>query len=302
MTNFILILNALAVAAAQHVPEWRQSFHLASGNQCFETTYIDANYRAKGYEQGPCDGKYNDVLKTTTVTVCNHHSDKNLKYCPNTAVEITVATKGIASFAAVERLAAAADGACTNSADASIYNTKGKANFQSDLTTCGKKCFGAKSCVSKCMVGLEGYSSACADCFGDLTACTEKNCLAQCAAGNSPSCTTCQNAHCVTPFQTCSGLTVPTTTTMLVAVDPEPTLYHLVGGNDGNQCDETLYNDDAFTAKGWKQGRCSGKFNTVLKKTKVMVCDGQSQTNLKYCPDTQTEIIIVRKGITGFSE
>jgi cathepsin B len=78
--------------------------------------------------------------------------------------------------------------------------------------------------------------------------------------------------------------------------------FHLVGGNDGNQCDETLYNDDAFTAKGWKQGRCSGKFNTVLKKTKVMVCDGQSQTNLKYCPDTQTEIIIVRKGITGFSE
>lgn len=108
--------------------------------------------------------------------------------------------------------------ACGDAADQNVYNTKGKANFVTDMTTCGKKCFGAKSCVSTCMVGKEGYSKACADCFGELGACTEANCLAPCIAGPSPKCTTCQNAKCVPGFKTCSGLEPPPPTRTILTV------------------------------------------------------------------------------------
>ena len=47
------------------------------------------------------------------------------------------------------------------------------------MTTCGTKCFGASSCVAKCITGKEGYSKDCAACFGDLGACTEKHCLSK---------------------------------------------------------------------------------------------------------------------------
>jgi secreted trypsin-like serine protease len=105
---------------------------------------------------------------------------------------------------------ASADGACMDAADQNIYNTKGKTNFINDMTTCGKKCFGASACVSKCIIADEGYTQACADCFGGLAACTEANCLAQCIGGNSPACAACQQEKCVPAFTTCSGLTPPT--------------------------------------------------------------------------------------------
>lgn len=104
-----------------------------------------------------------------------------------------------------------ATGACMDAADQTAYKAKGEKNFISDMTDCGKKCMGAKSCVSKCMVGKESYTSACADCFGELGACTESNCLAQCIAGNSPKCAACQQAKCAPAFTTCSGLTPPST-------------------------------------------------------------------------------------------
>ena len=59
----------------------------------------------------------------------------------------------------------------------------------------GKKCFGAKACVSSCLQAAEKYSATCADCFGDLAACTEANCLAPCIGGASAACATCTNVR-----------------------------------------------------------------------------------------------------------
>jgi hypothetical protein len=98
-------------------------------------------------------------------------------------------------------------GACTNDADQKIWTGKGKSNFEADLSACGKKCLGAESCVASCMSGKEGYSSTCAACFGQLTQCTEKNCLAQCTGGKSPACAACVQKSCTPAFTTCSGIT-----------------------------------------------------------------------------------------------
>ena len=96
--------------------------------------------------------------------------------------------------------------ACTNDADTSIWSSKGKANFNTDMTTCGKKCLGGSSCVQGCIKSAEGYSDACSACFGALGGCTAKNCMAQCIGGQTPACVTCTQTHCVDPFVSCSGI------------------------------------------------------------------------------------------------
>merc|ERR1719486_1226803 len=63
---------------------------------------------------------------------------------------------------------------CTDD-DLNIWKTKGKNDFEDMMTKCGKQCWGEKS-----------YSSACADCFGDLGQCTRDNCMLQCEGGNTP--------------------------------------------------------------------------------------------------------------------
>jgi len=118
---------------------------------------------------------------------------------------------GFAPYKAATALEVQDGNACTDDADQKVWTGKGKANFDADLSACGKQCFGAEACVTKCMAGKEGYSSSCADCFGQLTACTAKNCLAQCTAGKSPGCTECTQKNCVPSFTSCSGITeIPT--------------------------------------------------------------------------------------------
>ena len=106
--------------------------------------------------------------------------------------------------------------ACTNDADTAIWSSKGKTNFNTDMTKCGKKCLGGASCVQGCIKSAEGYSDGCSACFGALGGCTAKNCMAQCIGGQTAACVSCTQAHCVDPFVTCSGIpksdiTPPTT-------------------------------------------------------------------------------------------
>merc|ERR1712072_918225 len=103
----------------------------------------------------------------------------------------------------------AADGACTNSADAAAW-AKHKSSFESDMATCGKKCLGASSCVDSCIAAADGYSKSCSACFGDLAGCTKDHCFLDCIKGASAACTACVKKNgCDTGFVKCSGVTPP---------------------------------------------------------------------------------------------
>ena len=107
--------------------------------------------------------------------------------------------------------AAAQGTACLDATDKGIWTSKGKAAFDADMNTCGKKCLGAAKCVTTCVQGAEGYTDACAACFGDLGGCTAKHCWSQCLGGESPKCTACTRTNCVgSPaipgFANCSGI------------------------------------------------------------------------------------------------
>jgi hypothetical protein len=58
------------------------------------------------------------------------------------------------------------------------------------MTACGKKCMGAKACVSTCISSKEQYTTTCTGCgyFGDLGQCTRDHCMIQrqCTGGESP--------------------------------------------------------------------------------------------------------------------
>jgi len=99
-----------------------------------------------------------------------------------------------------------ANGACTNE-DISILI---KSNFASDMKVCGKKCWGAKACVSKCMSTKEGISTPCADCYGAESQCVSKHCFATCMSNpDGEACKTCATSHCETGAFACSGFTPP---------------------------------------------------------------------------------------------
>eukprot|EP01062_Namystynia_karyoxenos_P081454 TRINITY_DN896_c0_g1_i1.p2 TRINITY_DN896_c0_g1~~TRINITY_DN896_c0_g1_i1.p2 ORF type:complete len:284 (+),score=114.97 TRINITY_DN896_c0_g1_i1:69-854(+) len=97
-----------------------------------------------------------------------------------------------------------------NATDDKTWNATGFKNFQDEMTACGKQCLGKDTCVSQCIAGKEGYSSACAACFGTLGQCTASNCLTKCLSGRTPTCTQCvKDAGCDSAFATCTGWQPP---------------------------------------------------------------------------------------------
>ena len=55
--------------------------------------------------------------------------------------------------------------------------------------------------------------------------------------------------------------------------------------------------DQHYASLGYKRGHCASKFNSVLAKTKSVICDGHSEANIKTCPTSQRTIVIAKKGI-----
>eukprot|EP01065_Artemidia_motanka_P016169 TRINITY_DN198_c0_g1_i12.p2 TRINITY_DN198_c0_g1~~TRINITY_DN198_c0_g1_i12.p2 ORF type:complete len:219 (+),score=66.10 TRINITY_DN198_c0_g1_i12:602-1258(+) len=97
-----------------------------------------------------------------------------------------------------------------DAADSKIWNSTGYKSFQADMTTCGKKCLGASSCVTSCIEKTDGYTAACSGCFGALGQCTANHCLTKCIGGRTPACVSClEAAGCNSDFTTCSGWTPP---------------------------------------------------------------------------------------------
>ena len=59
-----------------------------SDNICFQTDYTDPHYVSIGYVPGFCP--FQLLLSKQVETVCNGHSDENLKYCPDSKINITI--------------------------------------------------------------------------------------------------------------------------------------------------------------------------------------------------------------------
>lgn len=74
-----------------------------------------------------------------------------------------------------------------------------------------------------------------------------------------------------------------------------PAKYHL-GETYSDQCYETTYNDTAFATQGYVAGECDPVFTTIDNVAYEVVCDGDSNENIKDCPNSQITIAIAKKG------
>ena len=70
-------------------------------------------------------------------------------------------------------------------------------------------------------------------------------------------------------------------------------MYHL-GTVDDNICYQTDYTDSNFESQGYVSGICPFQF--YLSTLHETICDGHSEKNIKYCPDSQIKIIINKYG------
>lgn len=99
--------------------------------------------------------------------------------------------------------AAIPPGACSNADDAMVLDG---IDVAMEARTCGNRCFGGATCVTGCMEML-GLSSACATCFGSVSACTVRECITECSGGDEMACTDCRvREGCASSFEMCSGL------------------------------------------------------------------------------------------------
>jgi hypothetical protein len=93
------VVKTLAVELSCPAPSPAPSpgtYSLVDGvNFCYETTYTDANYQQKGWKSGKCAATFNTIVSTSHETICQGHSEENIKYCPKTEVTILVTKKGV---------------------------------------------------------------------------------------------------------------------------------------------------------------------------------------------------------------
>eukprot|EP00939_MAST-03C_sp_MAST-3C-sp1_P001135 g1135.t1 len=94
------------------------------------------------------------------------------------------------------------------------------------------------------------------------------------------------------------GIQGPTTTSVLYVgkhanYHKEVTEEHL--------CYETDYTDAAYKNQGYVAGKCPLKYNDVLEQTTETICDGHSEENTKYCPDSTVKIHVQKRGIENES-
>lgn len=94
-------------------------------------------------------------------------------------------------------------GACTNPADATIMAAS---DFQSKVSDCATKNWGADPATKNCVIKDTGLSDACATCFGAEIKCAATKCMTQCISdSNSQQCKDCRAQNCDPAFTTCSG-------------------------------------------------------------------------------------------------
>ena len=63
-----------------------------SAKVCYQTDYNDAHYTSIGYVPGFCP--FQLVSSQEILTICDHNSGENVKYCPDSEVNITVYKMG----------------------------------------------------------------------------------------------------------------------------------------------------------------------------------------------------------------
>eukprot|EP00727_Mastigamoeba_balamuthi_P012951 m51a1_g8279 hypothetical protein (122) ;mRNA; f:97157-97603 len=103
-------------------------------------------------------------------------------------------------------VAAVALADCNNAADKAIfaaqYNT-----FHATLQQCSVSCWGAKDCVTNCVVRTTGLSASCALCFGTDAQCMARYCITKCATSpSSQACLDCHTAKCYPAMLTCTNV------------------------------------------------------------------------------------------------
>merc|ERR1719161_2426969 len=104
---------------------------------------------------------------------------------------------------------------------------------------------GEEQCVGSCMTEKEDYTYTCADCFGQLTACTKKQCFAECSGGSSGACAECTWKNCVPAFTSCCGIIdVP------MKEPATPTALALVEGKKAGDACKNDADEKTWTGKG----------------------------------------------------
>lgn len=266
MKGLVFLASAAAFASAQHDP----LYHLESQLEatCFETTYTDAHFQENGFTLGSCDESFNTVLAKDNETVCNGHSEENVKYCPGSEITIQILKLGkatetddddVAAHKPVYHLTAQQESVC-------FETTYTDAHFQENGFKLGR----------------------CDETYNEILERREERIC---------------NGHSEQNTKYCPDdiITIEVdkmgkkATSDLKDFPPGSILYH-VQAEQESVCFETNYTDAHYQENGFVLGRCDETYNTVINVTDTEICNGHSEMNVKYCPDSAINITVIKFG------
>eukprot|EP00727_Mastigamoeba_balamuthi_P012947 m51a1_g8275 hypothetical protein (122) ;mRNA; f:77325-77761 len=103
-------------------------------------------------------------------------------------------------------VAAVALANCDNAADRAVFAAQ-RSTFHASLQQCSVSCWGAKDCVTNCVVRSTGLSASCSLCFGLDAQCMARYCIRDCAiAPSSQACLNCHTSRCAPAMISCTGV------------------------------------------------------------------------------------------------
>merc|ERR1712147_235648 len=80
--------------------------------------------------------------------------------------------------------------------DNSIWNSDGRAKFETDMTTCDEKCFFDSRCTETKIREIRHYSEDCSSAFGEYATCTAEHCWMWCRPFENEVCHNSKKEHC----------------------------------------------------------------------------------------------------------
>lgn len=98
---------------------------------------------------------------------------------------------------------------CKNEGDLAIWYNEDSSVFANHIRDYSMSCiFSSDSlkCVADKFISNQHYSVGCSTCMGELSQCTQTNCLLICFTGDDIKCNTCVKEKCSPLFNKCSGL------------------------------------------------------------------------------------------------
>jgi len=208
--HLLVCFSVLALVACDDAASTGNSDTTSTDTTSTDTTSTDTTPTDTTIaDSTPADTNVADTTAEDATPADTNVADTSPDDVPPADTNIADTTPADTNVADTTPADTASPGACNNESDLATLRAE-ETTLAGKIQACVFQCLASgASCSSNCLQQSTELSSGCADCFGEVIACTITNCATQCFDATSQACTTCRNQYCTPAFESCAGIEQP---------------------------------------------------------------------------------------------